>query len=266
MLLHGLVAALLGVAARPPLPVDPEGDPLALKDPFLELSGEELRTKWSLNANVEPAEPGDAELLSTPRQADSTLAARLSALDALRETVYVDVRLVGFDGDGEHELRMSEEVLQRLLTAASHEEAQHVVNPRPSAPHALPVRRRILYKVTKAQPALATRVARAVELHAGERGCALERTRVLQTFPKRPQNTFQDLRSPVLPTCNLLSLIIATGTSSTSRRRRRSGSSIPRCRKRLAPSRRESRRSSRATQSILLMVRSRFSQRHSSHG
>ena len=170
MLLHGLVAALLGVAARPPLPVDPEGDPLALKDPFLELSGEELRTKWSLNANVEPAEPGDAELLSTPRPADSTLAARLSALDALRETVYVDVRLVGFDGDGEHELRMSEEVLQRLLTAASHEEAQHVVNPRPSAPHALPVRRRILYKVTKAQPALATRVARAVELHAGERG------------------------------------------------------------------------------------------------
>ena len=79
MLLHGLVAALLGVAARPPLPVDPEGDPLALKDPFLELSGEELRTKWSLNANVEPAEPGDAELLSTPRPADSTLAARLSA-------------------------------------------------------------------------------------------------------------------------------------------------------------------------------------------
>ena len=106
----------------------------------------------------------------------------------------------------------------------------------------------------------------AGRLHAGERGCALERTRVLQTFPKRPQNTFQDLRSPVLPTCNLLSLIIATGTSSTSRRRRRSGSAIPRCRKRLAPSRRESRRSSGATQSILLMVRSRFSQRHSSHG
>ena len=50
--LHLFLAALSHAlpTGRPPLPVDPESDPLALKDPFLELTDEELRTRWSLNA------------------------------------------------------------------------------------------------------------------------------------------------------------------------------------------------------------------------
>ena len=123
-----MLAPLLALAALSlaPLPVEPEADPFAKRDPFLKISADDLRTRWSA---VEHDESDDhvsgAGASSSSRHSNSILDAaaaaartslngRLAALDALRETTYVDVRLVGFDGDGEHELHMSEDVLQRL--------------------------------------------------------------------------------------------------------------------------------------------------------
>ena len=158
-------------AARAVLPIDPEKDPFALKDPFLTLTSDELRTQWSLLANPFEEEAHETDQpLSAPHDGHYTLSTRLASIDVLRETTYVDVRLAGFNGDGEQEVRLGEEQMQRLLSAVSHDEAQHVVHPRPSAPHDLPVRRRIIYSVAKAQPALAAKVSRIVAKHAGEGG------------------------------------------------------------------------------------------------
>jgi hypothetical protein len=152
---------LVVAAVTTPLPVDPESDPLARDDPFLKLTSEELRTRWSSDAD--PLEEASAA-------AARTLHQRLQRLDALRETIFIDVRLVGFDGDGEHEVSLQEDALQRLLDAAAHEEPLHVVHPRPSAPSELAVRRRFLFHVKRAQKSLGSRVARAIASAVGDHG------------------------------------------------------------------------------------------------
>jgi hypothetical protein len=99
------------------------------------------------------------------------LAERLAMLDALHETTYVDVRLAGFAGDGEHEIHLDEDKVQRLLDATLHEEPQFVVHPpASSASHELPVRRRFLFRVTSAAPALAPSIAAAIESHIASGG------------------------------------------------------------------------------------------------
>ena len=167
-----LFAALASAAPNPnpfrgtPLPVDPDADPLALNDPFLKLTEEELRTRWSSDSEADASIHADDAATTAAAAAVHPLAAKLASLDALRETIYVDVRLAGFDGDGEHQLRMGPEALQRLPDAASHEAAQPVAHPRPAAPSELPVKRRLIYKVTNAQLSLAGKIAKAVERSA----------------------------------------------------------------------------------------------------
>jgi hypothetical protein len=173
------LVVLAAFAASTPLPVEPEADPFARLDPFLKISADDLRTRWSAvdhdEANDDPtAAAGASSSHSSSSTLDAaaraSLSGRLAALDALRETTYIDVRLVGFDGDGEHELRMGEDALQRLVDAASYEDAQHVVHPRPGAPHELPVRRRFLFQVKPATNGLATRISKAVAKSAESGG------------------------------------------------------------------------------------------------
>ena len=117
MLASSLLAAVLTVS---PLPgIEPEVDPFALNDPFLKISAEALRTRWSLIREEAEESAGSKQsgaAASSLASVASTLGERLDALDALRETTYIDVRLVGFSGDGEHELHLAEEARRGCWT------------------------------------------------------------------------------------------------------------------------------------------------------
>ena len=175
--------ALLVLAARPPLPVDPDGDPHARKDPFLLLSREELRTRWSLT-NYDPDDDhwgaeGAPHLSAhsahhhaavnddplAPHRTPRPLTQRLSAHKFLDDTTFIEVRLAGFDGSGENEVQLNEELVQKLLDVSLGDDVQHVLEPPGSAGHELPVRRRFLYRVTPATASLAESISAAVGEH-----------------------------------------------------------------------------------------------------
>ena len=169
MLVATLWAFLAFVDARPraTLTTDVESDPFAHRDPYLNLTSDELHAHWSGNEDLYHED----DLGHALRGRAHTLAERLAMLDALHETTYVDVRLAGFAGDGEHEIHLDEDKVQRLLDATLHEEPQFVVHPpASSASHELPVRRRFLFRVTSAAPALAPSIAAAIESHIASGG------------------------------------------------------------------------------------------------
>ena len=152
--MRGLVFLALPTSLSALLGVDLANDPLARRDPFTQLSETELRTRWSSN--------DDGDATAAAGASSRSLSQRLAALQAVRDATYVDVRLVGFDGDGDHDLRLEEDALQRLLDAAPTDEPQVVLEPRPSEPHELAVRRKFLYRVSAASHGLAEQISRAI--------------------------------------------------------------------------------------------------------
>ena len=76
--------------------------------------------RWSLNADPFEEDAAEAPVVGRPSfvaqlgGGERALAERMRSLDALHETVFVDVRLAGFEGDGEHELQLSEEALRAM--------------------------------------------------------------------------------------------------------------------------------------------------------
>eukprot|EP00900_Chrysochromulina_parva_P002817 jgi/Chrpa1/12536/Chrysochromulina_OHIO_Genome00013522-RA len=163
----GTFLAIVDARPRAILTTDVEGDPFAHRDPYLNLTSDELHAHWSGNEDLYHED----DLGHALRGRAHTLAERLAMLDALHETTYVDVRLAGFAGDGEHEIHLDEDKVQRLLDATLHEEPQFVVHPpASSASHELPVRRRFLFRVTSAAPALAPSIATAIESHIASGG------------------------------------------------------------------------------------------------
>ena len=163
----GAFLAFVDARPRATLTTDVESDPFAHRDPYLNLTSDELHAHWSGNEDLYHED----DLGHALRGRAHTLAERLAMLDALHETTYVDVRLAGFAGDGEHEIHLDEDMVQRLLDATLHEEPQFVVHPpASSASHELPVRRRFLFRVTSAAPALAPSIATAIESHIASGG------------------------------------------------------------------------------------------------
>ena len=139
------------VAAQRTLAVDPDGDPQAEIDPFLSLSSAELHRHWSFDGEDE-----------SPSTAPTSLGARMHALKTLHDVTYVDVRLVGFEGDGNLGMAVGEPELQRLLDALPAVAAPHVMHPEPGERHSLPVSRRLVYAVSRAPKSLAAAVAEAI--------------------------------------------------------------------------------------------------------
>ena len=86
----------------------------------------------------------------------------MAAIRELVDATYVDVRLVGFGGEGNLGVEISEAELQRLLDAAPAIAAPHVVHPAPGEPHALPIRRRFVRAVTRAPAPLAASISDAI--------------------------------------------------------------------------------------------------------
>ena len=145
------------------LPVSPSDDPFASLDPYDRLDSSQLHNHWSHDDDASDA-----------FGAARSLAERLGALaSGFNETTYVDVRLVGFDGDGYLELNLADADLQRVLDAAPSWAPQRVVHPPEGAPHALPVRRRFVYTVSRAAPGLAAKIAAATKGAAEASGGAV---------------------------------------------------------------------------------------------
>ena len=129
----------------------PDDDPLALEDPFTQLSEAELAQDWSHRAEPLEEAPGRSGLEFTAggnmlHEHPPTLSERLGGLSQLRETTYVDVQLVGLDGQGQLGAHVSPSAMQRLLEAIPHDEPVRVLHPTPGASHELPITRRFLYQ------------------------------------------------------------------------------------------------------------------------
>lgn len=145
------LAAAQRTPAQRTLTVDPDGDPQAEIDPFLSLSSAELHRHWSFDGEDE-----------SPSTAPTSLGARMHALNTMHDVTYVDVRLVGFEGDGNLGMVVGEPELQRLLDALPAVAAPHVMHPEPGERHSLPVSRRFVYAVSRAPKSLAAAVAGAI--------------------------------------------------------------------------------------------------------
>ena len=157
MLLLALLAGLVPQAWSRSLmqAAMPDDDPLALEDPFTQLSEAELAQDWSHRAEPLEEAPGRSGLESTAggnmlHEHPPTLSERLGGLSQLRETTYVDVQLVGFDGQGQLGAHVSPSAMQRLLEAIPHDEPVRVLHPTPGASHELPITRRFLYQAPAA--------------------------------------------------------------------------------------------------------------------
>ena len=145
------------------LPIDPEHDPFALIDPYVQLSADELRTRWSLMSPPKPDNAGQQN--EGPRRMAPSLnylGNGLHAFEGFDERTFVDVRLVGFEADGEHEVKLAEEAVQQFLDTVRHED-MHVLRPESNAdPSELPVRRRFSFSVRAAPRGLAAKITRVI--------------------------------------------------------------------------------------------------------
>lgn len=132
--------------------LDPVADPFAERDAFVHLSEGELRSSWS-------ADDG------------SSLNSKLEALTAVEHALFVEVRLVGFQGEGNGGVTMPEHALARYLEAMSVSEPAHVLGRQGDGHGAR--RTRISYKphfhVTHAPKELTGRIEREIAEHVGER-------------------------------------------------------------------------------------------------
>lgn len=162
LLRAGALVTLLGVARCQPAEsalsehlavLNPIGDPWAHDDAFLRLSERELSSAWST-------------------EGAGSLTSRLNALAALDHHSFVDVRLVCFEGDGNHALDLSEAALNRYLEAMSLKEpvyltAEHGASLSES-PRMLHVSRKLLYHVSRARSQLCARVTDALRQAAAD--------------------------------------------------------------------------------------------------
>ena len=175
------LAALAVAAAQRSLLVHPDTDPHANEDPFLALTASELRRTWSHSSSEEEEHPagaggagaGGASAGAGAAAAPSSLAGRMAAIRELVDATYVDVRLVGFGGEGNLGVEIGEAELQRLLDAAPAIAAPHVVHPAPGEPHALPIRRRFVRAVTRAPAPLAASISDAISQAVHASGLAV---------------------------------------------------------------------------------------------
>jgi len=151
------------------LPVSPDTDPFANRDPFLDLGEAELHRSWSHNSD----EGSSAIMGSAQASYANTLTARLDALKEMQDSTYVDVRLVGFEGNGNGQIHLESPMLQKLLDALPYDERQRVMHPLPGGMHELPVSRRFLFRTTHGSKPLAERVASAVQAHSEAAGGAV---------------------------------------------------------------------------------------------
>jgi hypothetical protein len=150
----GLVVALAlacGTAGAQNLPLDggllsnqgaaetfnPSSDPLGDVDTYLSLSRADVEGQWS-------------------KDDGRNVTQKLEELRTFGSVVHVDVKLVGFDGDGNYGLKVDEADFLRYfeMVLEEHEKEAMVLNVREGTSHVLPIRRKFFFRVVKAKKEL----------------------------------------------------------------------------------------------------------------
>jgi len=143
------VLAAVGVAFAQELPLDgsfgnaaaetfnPSADPLGDIDTYASLSKADIEGQWS-------------------KDDGRNVTQKMEDLLTFGSIVHVDVKLVGFDGDGNYGLSVKEaDFLQYFETVLEeHEKEAMVLNSRTGNSHSLPIRRKFFFRVIKAKKAL----------------------------------------------------------------------------------------------------------------
>ena len=116
---------------------NPSVDPLGEIDTYQSLSRADIEGQWS-------------------KDDGRNVTQKMEELLTFGSIVHVDVKLVGFDGDGNYGLKVNEaDFLQYFETVLEeHEKEAMVLNSRTGASHSLPIRRKFFFRVIKAKKAL----------------------------------------------------------------------------------------------------------------
>ena len=116
---------------------NPSSDPLGDIDTYLSLSKADVEGQWS-------------------KDDGRNVTQKLEELRTFGSVVHVDVKLVGFDGDGNYGLKVEEADFLRYfeMVLEEHEKEAMVLNSREGASHALPIRRKFFFRVIKAKKSL----------------------------------------------------------------------------------------------------------------
>jgi len=145
-----LVLILAGMAIAQELPLDgsfinagaadtfnPSADPLGDIDTYQSLSQNDIEGQWS-------------------KDDGRNVTQKMEELLTFGSIVHVDVKLVGFDGDGNYGLRVNEADFLRYFETVleEHEKEAMVLNSRTGSSHSLPIRRKFFFRVVKAKKSL----------------------------------------------------------------------------------------------------------------
>lgn len=119
-------------------------DPLAKVDSFETLSHHEREELWSFDDGT-------------------TLQQKIEHLDNFTSITFIDVKLVGFDGDGYLELSIPEKDFLRFFEDLKAEVPLSVLKPEAGYQHSLPVRVKNLYQIVKAKHELSREIQHALQ-------------------------------------------------------------------------------------------------------
>ena len=116
---------------------NPSADPLGDVDTYRQLAQADLEGQWSKDDGRNATE-------------------KMQELLTFSSIVHIDVKLVGFDGDGNYGLKVDEADFLRYFETVleEHEKEAMVLNTRAGASHSLPIRRKFFFRVIKAKRSL----------------------------------------------------------------------------------------------------------------
>ena len=114
------------------LTFNPSTDPLGDIDNFKLIIQSEIEGEWSKDDGRNESE-------------------KLEEILNFNSVLHIDVKLVGFDGDGNYGIRISESQLLRYFETIleEHEKEAMVINARPGESHRLPLRRKFFFHIIK---------------------------------------------------------------------------------------------------------------------
>lgn len=116
---------------------NPSSDPLGDIDTYKSLSQADIEGQWSKDDGRNVTE-------------------KMEELQTFSSIVHVDVKLVGFDGDGNYGLKVAEADFLRYFETVleEHEKEAMVLNSAAGTSHSLPIRRKFFFRVVKAKKTL----------------------------------------------------------------------------------------------------------------
>ena len=124
------------------LSFNPANDPLGDIDNYNLLQKSEVEGEWSKDDGRNETD-------------------KINELLTFNSILHIDVKLVGFEGDGNFGVRVSESQLLRYFETVleEHEKEAMVINVRPGESHRLPIRRKFFFRVLNARKGLSDEIS-----------------------------------------------------------------------------------------------------------